>query len=495
MTIQSLGVGSGLALDDLVTQLLEAERKPKQDRLDRREETIEAEISGLGQLKSKLSDFQDAVDDLRSDADINGREPTITNPNEDEATITAEASNSALKGDYSIAVTQLASGSRIETSDAVNGGFSDSSDSVLGAGSGSLTFGVAGTGDSFSINVTAGMTLAQLREAVNSSENNFGVNANIISTGTDDGGAKLVFTSDVTGAGNDLSITNDNDLSDLNRIATATANPVGGESFANQVLSAANAIATVDGIEVQSDTNEFENTIQNVSFTAETTSSFTETTDLVNYPDGRIYDTSKLSIGFDKEGLEDKINKFVENYNSIIGEIETLTRYGESELEDDGALAGDSMVRSIQSGLASLVGGAVTASELGGLFSIGIEVDSDGKLEIGSTDFGLGSGQDRLTDALEDAFDEVAKLFTDEDQGIATRLYDYIEEFTSFSGILSTRERSAKDDKDRVFDDRERFELQMLSFEQVLRDRYLNLDQTVARLNQTGNALLASLGG
>ena len=261
------------------------------------------------------------------------------------------------------------------------------------------------------------------------------------------------------------------------------------------VLSAQNAIASIDGIDVESSSDEFENTIQNVSFTAGELSPFTTTTVSTEFPDGKIYESSRLEIGFDKTGLEEKINKFVENYNSIIDEIETLTRYGESELEEDGALAGDSLNRSIQSGLASLVGGAVSASSLGGLFSIGIEIDSDGKLEIGSTDFGLGSGQDRLQDALEDSFDDVAALFSDENEGIATRLYDYIEEFTSFSGILSTRERAARDEKDQIFDDRERFELQMLSFEQVLRDRYLNLDQTVARLNQTGTALLASLGG
>ena len=52
MTIQSLGVGSGLALDDLVTQLLEAERTPKEERLNEREDRIEAEISGLGQVTS-----------------------------------------------------------------------------------------------------------------------------------------------------------------------------------------------------------------------------------------------------------------------------------------------------------------------------------------------------------------------------------------------------------------------------------------------------------
>ena len=40
MTIQSLGVGSGLALDDLVTQLLSAEREPKEKRLNDKEEKI-----------------------------------------------------------------------------------------------------------------------------------------------------------------------------------------------------------------------------------------------------------------------------------------------------------------------------------------------------------------------------------------------------------------------------------------------------------------------
>ena len=55
MTIRSLGVGSGLALDDLVQQLINAERKPKEDRLNAREEAVEAEISALGSIKSKLS--------------------------------------------------------------------------------------------------------------------------------------------------------------------------------------------------------------------------------------------------------------------------------------------------------------------------------------------------------------------------------------------------------------------------------------------------------
>lgn len=476
MTIQSLGVGSGLALDDLVQQLLSAERQPKEARLNEKEERIEAEISGLGQIKSKLSDFKDAVDELRSDNAINGREPTITNPSEDNDVLTAEASNSALRGDYQVAVEQLASGSRI-TTDA--GAFTSSSDPVLTSGTGSLTFNVGAT-NTFKIDVTAGMSLTTLRERINNAEDNFGVTANIIDTGTG-AGPRLVFSSSETGAGNDLVITNDNGAPELDRLSTTggTANI----SAAN-IQGAKNAIAYVDGIEVQSSSNEFENTIQNVSFEVNEVSPKDALGEFL---------TTKLSIGYDKEGLDKKIRDFVSNYNSLISEIKTLTRYGESELEDDGALAGDSLLRGIQTGLGSIIGDNVGASKLGGLFQIGIEFDDDGKLEIGSTDFGLGTGEDRLKDALEDNFDEIAKLFTDENEGIATRLYEFSKEYTSFGGLISLRERSAKDSRDELYDERETLELRMLNYEEILRDKYLNLDQTVAQLNQTGSALLASL--
>ncbi|MFC3095084.1 flagellar hook protein [Alteromonas sediminis] len=482
MSIQSLGVGSGLALDDLVKQLLEAERKPKTDRLDAREEKNEAELSGLGQLKSKLSDFKDAVDELRRDTDISGREPVITDPDADTSIITAEAANSALTGDYEIAVSQLASGSRIITND---GDFASSSDSVLsaGSGSGSLTFKIGNTGDTFSINVAEGTTLAQLREQINNDENNFGVKANIIETGTA-AGAKLVFTSEITGTNNDLTIVNDNDLADLERLATT--NSLEAATYLVAAENAKNAIATIDGLTVQSATNEFENTIQNVSFTAERESPFDT--------DGTTRRTSTLSIGFDREGLDGKIRDFVDNFNNLISEIKTLTKYGESDLEEDGALAGDALARGIQNTLTGLVGENVSASKLGGLFQLGIELDEDGKLEIGSVDFGLGSGEDRLKEAMDDNFDEIAKLFTDSEEGIAVRLYETLKLYTDSGGLLQSRERNAKDERDRILDDRAALELRLLSTEQILRDKYLNLDLTVARLNQTGSALLAALG-
>jgi flagellar hook-associated protein 2 len=485
MSIQSLGVGSGLDLESLVTQLLEAESKPKTQALDAKEEAVEAEISGIGKLKSKLEDFQKTLDSLRSDTNLKGREPAIKNPSEDVEPFTADSSNSAVEGDYRIAISQLASGSRIETADAVDGGFSSSSDSVLSAGTASLTFKIGATSDTFTIDLTAGDSLQDLRNAINSSDDNFGVTASIIDTGTADGGSKLVFTSDTTGLGNDLIIVNDNDIAELDLVSTTDSTEA--STYLSPVSAAQNAKATIDGIDVESETNKFENVIENVSFTASDLSELES--------DGTTFKTSKLSIGFDTEAVEETIREFVTNFNALQAEIKLLTNYGESDLEEDGALAGDSLVRGIQTGINNILFSSVDSSALGGLFQLGIEFNDNNELEISSTDnIGLGSGEDRLKDALQDNFDEIAALFTDENQGIAVRLYDYVEEYTSFSGLLKSREDTAKDQREQIFDDRLTLELRLASTEQILRDKYLNLDQTVARLNSTGSALLATLG-
>ncbi len=136
----------------MVEQLITAERQPKEDRLNAKEENIESEISGLGKIKSKLSEFQDIVDELKRDREINGRAPKVTNPTEDSDILSAESANSALRGSYNITVSQLASGSR--------------------------------TDKSFTVSVGADTSLADLRELINDNEDNFGVTANIIETGT-----------------------------------------------------------------------------------------------------------------------------------------------------------------------------------------------------------------------------------------------------------------------------------------------------------------------
>lgn len=484
MSISSLGVGSGLDLESLVTQLISAERDPKTQRLDTRDETLSNEISAIGSIKAQIGEFEDIIKDLQTEGNLSGREPTIENPSEDNDVLSANPTDAALPGTYQIAVTQLAEGSRIETARADAGGFASSSDSVLTTGTADLTFKIDGTGDEFAVSVTAGTTLAELRELINNNEDNFGVQANIINTGTDGGGAKLVFTSTVTGESNDLQIVNTNDAAEFAKLTTETSTGLPSGLSIEAGNQAKNAIASVDGIEVQSDTNKFDDTIQSVRFDVKELSDKDANGDPI---------ASKLIIGFDADKLEEKIREFVDKFNDLTENLQRMTRYGGSELEDDGPLAGDYTVRGIQAGMASILGANVTDSVIGSLFALGIELTTDGKLEIGSNDFGLGTGSDRLENALNDNFDDIDTLFNS-DNGIASRLLEFTEQYTQTSGILTTREDSIKDMQDVVLTDRERFEIRMISYEQTLRSKYLNLDTTVARLQSTGNVLLASLG-
>jgi len=498
MAVQSIGVGSGLDLNSLVAQLLEAERKPKIDRLDERERTLDATISGIGKLQSKMSDFKTAVDKLSNENELNNRKAVTTHPsgssdenNTNLDPFIAEASSSAPQGEYNIAITQLASGSRVQTAD---GDFASSSASVLGAGSGSLTFKIPGSSQTFDINVTAGMTLEQMKNAVNSAAGNSYapdssnpsdtqpfVTASIINTGTASG-AKLVFSSAIAGDGKDLRIVNNNDLADLNKLSTHDSTET--TTHLTPVQTAQNAKATIDGIEVESASNRFENVIANVAFTAQAVSPKDAASE---------FKTSTLEIGPDKEGVKSNIEKFIEEYNSLVKELDNLTRYGSSALEDDGALAGDFMARGVESRLSSIISSSVDSSKLGTLFGIGITINNDNELEITSAD-SFGGGEKRLDDALENNFDEIAKLFTDPEQGIAARLAEVAKQYTTAGGLLKSREQSLKDEKRDLEDERGRVELQLLNYEQLLKKRYTGLDQTVASLTQTQNALVASLG-
>ncbi|MDT8439944.1 MAG: flagellar cap protein FliD N-terminal domain-containing protein, partial [Wenzhouxiangellaceae bacterium] len=56
--IQSLGVGSGLDLNALVTRLLSAERQPVELRLARSEARFQSQLSALGTLKGAMSSLQ-----------------------------------------------------------------------------------------------------------------------------------------------------------------------------------------------------------------------------------------------------------------------------------------------------------------------------------------------------------------------------------------------------------------------------------------------------
>lgn len=472
--INFLGAASGLPLEELVSTLVKVERDSKLSRINTTKKTLDASFSGVGQLKSVLSAFQDAVKKLGGN-NLNARVATVTQPTENKTYLEASASNSAVAGSFDIKVNQLATGSRLESADLAYG----SADDVISTTDGTLTL-TAGS-KSFDVQVTAGMTLNQLRQQINAQTDNFGINANIINAGGTVG-TKLVLTSNETGAGNDLVITNNN--AELDAISTVPTGATAGLT-ASQV--AQDAIIEIDGIIATNSSNTFTNAIQDVSLTVKAVT-----------PDGN---NAAVDIATDKKAAEENIQNFINNFNVLVDQIADLTKSrtlgsdGKTVSAEGGALATDSMPRTIMNQLKSIIGGVVgqSGTSLATLYSMGITFNDAGKLEISSsTEFGGDSGRTRFDKALADNYDGVAAIFSGE-TGLSATLDGFIKQFTDAGGLIASKQNSLQTQLDKNAKDLEAANRYIESFEATMRKRYTSLDAILGSMQNMASTVTAQL--
>jgi len=478
MAIRSLGAASGLDLESLVTQLVTVERNTKETRLDATKKELDSSLSGFGKLKSALTKFKDSVTALADDK-LRARTTSIKQPTDTKTYLEATSSGTAAPGNFDIKVKSLATGSRIESA---NNAYTSSS-SIVSTTAGKLTFNA--DGKNFDVDVKANMTLDELRKAVNSASGNFGVSANIINAGSGVG-TKLVLTSSITGDGNELKITGDNaDLDSLTTQAFGSSDPESGAL--NVAIKAGDAEVQIDGISVKSKNNTFKNAIQDTELTVSAVT-----------PDGN---NATLTIATDKKAAEDKIKAFMDSYNSLLTEVDSLTKNrtlgddGKTVVSEGGALSSDPMVRSIMSQVTKTLGSAFSSGggELSNLYALGVTFNDSGKLEISSTSlYGADSGRERFDNALENNYDKIADLFGGSD-GISESLDDLISQFTDRDGLLVNKETSLKDQLKKNTKDREAFERYIVSYEETLRQRYGALDSTLGQLQSTSSYLVQQL--
>ncbi|MBQ4862007.1 flagellar filament capping protein FliD [Pseudoalteromonas sp. MMG013] len=460
--ITSAGIGSGLDLESIITASVNAESGPKVAAFAKKEESLKVELSAIGEVKSAISQLNDTIEKLADPDNFGKRAATITQPTSGDLISVTPTSDISV-GSFDIAVTQLAQGSRAVSAD---NAFS-SVDDVVTASGGTLTFG-AGTDNTFDLTLSAGATLAELRDAINSADNNFGVTANIVNTGDPAIGSKLVLTSSVSGTGNDLVITSDTAELDAIETYDASTNPSGGMTIATEDV-AQDAIITVDGLTVNSDTNTFKDAVQDMTIKALK----------VSDDDAGSPETAKLNIDYDKGSVSTLIDELVTNYNNLIGNIGFQTRIGKP-------LNGDSSMRSLSDQLINTLGKTLTdAGPFGSIFDIGLGVKKDGYLEKSSL-------VRSLDDAMDENFDDIGKAFAG-DNGVAKDLETLLGNYIDSSGLIKQRETSLNGQLSELEDDVSNHEFRMQSFEEGLRQKYSGLDVLLANMKQTQSYLGAQL--
>ncbi len=447
MNITSAGIGSGLDLESLITAFVTAESVPTEIRLQKKEDRLTSELSGLGTFKSALSSFQSVADKLKSVEDFN--EQVIDIGNDD---ISVTTNGFASNGAFEINVLQLAEATRIQTPD-----FASSATTV---GTGTLTFGAGA--DSFDVAIDAADDLSTIRDKINAQSGNFGVTASLVNS---DSGTYLSYTSNTTGTANELSVTTaDAALDNLATNATTTRN-------------AKDAIIEIDGVgnTVTSSTNEFKNTIEDVTIVVNKVSAAGAAT---------------LDISQNTEVATDLVNEFVTSFNALSDSMDALAS------PKFGKLAFDSDLRSMKGQLNDILTNSV-ASMAGGdvksLNDIGIGFNKFGKLEISAVGIGtLDSGVETLAKRVDNNLDELGQLFASPD-GIVSQLTALIENYNDSDGTLTKRQTDLSEDLSGIPDEYEDLETRLRDYEDTLRKRFSFLDSTVAGYNATASFLTAAL--
>ena len=444
MNITQAGIGSGLDLESLIEAFVTAESVPTEIRLQEKEDRVRTELSGIGSFKSALSTFQTAAKKLESIEDF--YEQSIEVSNDD---ISVSTNGFATNGSFSVDVIQLAEGTRLQTSD-----FTDSSTTV---GTGSLAFSSA-NGDTFNVAIDAADDLSTIRDKINAESTNFGVNVTLVNY---DGGTFLSYSSTETGTANALTVTTGDAA--LTSLATTT-----------ETKPAKNGIIEIDGNVVTSSTNEFKNSIEDVTIVAnkETASG-----------------ASSLNISQDTSVASTLINDFVAGYNAM---VENLIGLGAPV---QGRLAFDPDVRSMKNQLSNIVTNTVSSisGDFNSLGSMGILVNADGKLEISATGIGtIASGAEQLKNSIANNLDEVGAVFAGTG-GVVSQITDLIDNYNDSDGSLTQRQTALNLDLTSISEDYETLEARLRDYENTLRSRFSFLDSTVASFNATSSFLTSAL--
>ena len=430
MPITAAGVGSGLDINGIVTQLMQLERQPV-FKLQSNVREYESQLSAYGKIRSALSSFESAMNELGS----LDKFKVYAAASSDEAIVTASADSSAASGIYSLEVTRLAQNHKMGGRDPID---------KTTAFSGTLTLDITGeTGMTIDVN---GLTLEGIRDAINSDSNNPGLTATILNVDTNN--QRLILTADESGNAKAITVGEGGLTGQLLNMETINKAKDGSPLTANDL----DANYTIDGYALTSSSNAASGVIDGIT---------------LNLKD---IGTSTLNLSRDTEKIKESVQAFVDAYNNLYS---TLNDASKNEL------SGDSSVRSIQ----SAVRGVYNTKPVGltGSFSslvqIGLNSDArTGELSLDSADF---------EKALDIDFQSVAELFAHDDQGFAFRLADIADTLLKNDGVVKSREEGLRSRINDAEDDILSWEVRLELKETALRAKYASLDAMIGSMQST----------
>jgi len=411
--------GTGFDGGAIVDQIMQVKSLPLQ-RLQREKALVEAKLSSFANISGAVGDFYSLFESLSISELFSGKRVSVS----DESVLSARATDSAPNIEFSITVNKLARAEiRVST-----GGFTSLSDTFSESGVLDITYNLGGgTLETFSVEYSAGETLEDLVDRINSSQNR--VSASVYYDGTSyrlmlsekDVGASSVETDESGGV---YAI----EVSGLPTELGTGMDTLQGAQNAELVIGT--------GSPTTSPSNTFENIISGITVEVKKTGSAT------------------VSVDESYSKVREFFATFVERYNATVDVVKGAT-FGEEAI-----LRGDYTVSRIETDI---------ANRLDPLLRVGL-IDYDG--ESGR----ISLRTERLTELLEEDSQAVREVIEELRASYSPYLESQRDFFKGFEDNLSESVRRIEERIDQLAQ-------RLLVEEQLLRREYARLEAFISRAN------------
>ena len=527
--VNTLGAGSGIDIKALAENLVEAERAPRKDRLDTKIKQTEAKISGYSVIKYSLSQLKSAFEKINDASDF----ASVKASNSQPSAFGVTTGSTSGTGSYSIEVTRIATEQRTASETftgrdvSLNGG--QPFTLQLTSGSGSTDISVAPKDSSGNPRAA---TPADVVSAINGAKT--GVTAQLLNTGS---GYQIVLSGQ-TGAANQFSLGTTSTVASTAQINTQTdtslvvsaaigtsavsatwtdANgqpasldlvqsqdglwrPADGASLPpasatltldakrpavlfNQPLQAAqDASLKVNGLTVTRAGNSISDVIDGVTLNLNTATTGAARLDL-NRETGTIKDNLKA--------LVTAYNEFADNLKILGDSKSKVDQYG-------GALAGDSLLQSVQSRVRQMITktSSTPGTSIQAARNTGLSFDRNGVLQLDEA---------KLDSALQDHFDEVVQMFSagtnnksvysSADAGLAGDAVKKIDEMLRTTGVIDQQTASAQKQVTGYQSDLTKLQDQMDKLLERYTSQFSVMESIVGSTNSLKTSLKSSFDG
>jgi flagellar hook-associated protein 2 len=473
-SITSLGVGSGLDLNSIVTKLVAVERQPL-GKMQSAANALQNKVSSFGQITSLFNTLKDASNAL-TDTTLWSKSLATS---ADSASVSVTAGSTAASGSYAVSVQSLASSQTLASANT----YSAATD-LVGSGTLNIDVGTWDTGQTgptsftakantstVSIDVLATDTLETVRDKINAAGS--GVTASLV---TDATGVRLSLRSSETGAANGFRVSTtdgDGNNTDAAGLSSFAFDPTAGTTGMQSVQSAADASATINGIAVKSASNSITGAVEGLTIQLQKV-----TTAPVS-----------LSVTSDKESVTKAVKAFADAYNALAKFIGDQTKYDETS-KQGGPLQGDSAATGLQSRLRSLLGATSGASAtFGRLSDIGLQLQRDGTISVDSTKLDAAAGN---LGELKKAF-SAADFADPANDGFARRFSTLATQVLGVDGSVTTRTAGLQKLIGTNTDAQAALNSRVDTYQQRLVAQYTSLDSNLAKLNSISSYVTQQL--